>query len=55
MICDGADSNRHFIKIHFPKSNPRDLNFTGLNMLTGDPMIFMMDSKVDIVWCLLCI
>ena len=47
MICDGADSNRQFIKIHFPKSNPRDLNFTGHNMLTGDPMIFMMDAKVS--------
>lgn len=46
MICDGADSNRQFINIHFPNSNPRDLHFTGYNMLTEDPMIFIMDCKV---------
>lgn len=46
MICDGADSNRQFINIHFPNANPRDLHFIGYNMLTEDPMIFIMDSKV---------
>ena len=46
MICDGADSNRQFINIHFPNGNPSDLHFIGYNIYTEDPMIFIMDSKV---------
>jgi hypothetical protein len=45
-ICDGGDPNRQFINIHFPDANPRELHFTGYNILTEDPMIFIMDCKV---------
>lgn len=46
MICDGADSNRQFINVHFPNGNPSDLHFTGYNIFTEDQaMTFIMDSK----------
>ena len=45
-ICDGGDANRELMNIHFPTGNPRDLHFIGYNMLTEDPMIFIMDCKV---------
>ena len=48
LICDGGESNRQFIKIHFDNCNPADLHFIGYNMLSEDPMVFMMDCKVKI-------
>lgn len=46
VICDGGDSNRQFIKIHFSSFSPVDMHFVSYNMLTEDPMIFLMDCKV---------
>ena len=46
-LCDGGDSNRQFIKIHFPSCDPSDLHFVGYNMFTEDPMMFIMDCKVN--------
>lgn len=52
-ICDGGDPNRQFINIHFPAANPRELHFTAFNILTEDPMIFIMDCKVLVIVVLL--
>jgi hypothetical protein len=46
LICDGGESNRQFIKIHFDNCSPVDLHFIAYNMLTEDPMVLMMDPKV---------
>ena len=43
-----SESNRQFIKIHFDNCNPADLHFMGYNMLSEDPMVFVMDCKVKI-------
>ena len=45
-ICDGGESNRQFIKIHFDNCSPVRLHFHAYNMLTEDSMVLMMDAKV---------
>lgn len=46
-ILDGAEVNRQFIKLHFKdEAEAIDHNFTALNVYTGEPFVFMMDSKV---------
>ena len=54
-ICDGGDPNRQFINIHFPDANPRELHFTAHNILTEDPMIFIMDCKVFLIVVYCCV
>ncbi|XP_028392672.1 uncharacterized protein LOC114517214 [Dendronephthya gigantea] len=44
-ICDGGDSNRQFIKMHFTDHNPIDDHFATTNMITGDRTVFIMDCK----------
>ncbi|XP_070556918.1 uncharacterized protein [Ptychodera flava] len=46
--CDGGESNRGFINLHFKETTPRDSNFTTRNPLTGGKMIFIMDPKHNI-------
>ena len=43
-ILDGADVNRQFVKLHFKAVEKR---FTAQNLYTGEPFVFMMDSKVN--------
>ncbi len=45
-ICDGGESNRQFINMHFTSYSPADMNFIAYNMFTEDPMVFQMDCKV---------
>ena len=45
-ICDGGESNRQFINLHFTSRCPIQMNFTTYNMFTEGPMVFQMDSKV---------
>ena len=45
-ICDGGESNRQFINIHFSSFSPFEMNFLSYNMFTEEAMIFLMDCKV---------
>ena len=46
-ILDGAEVNRQFIKLHFKdEAEAINQNFTAMNVYTGEPFVFMMDSKV---------
>ena len=53
-VCDGAQSNRTFIKMikcHFDDLDPAEENFTTTNIYTGEPLTFMVDpsvSRIDI-------
>ncbi|XP_070556446.1 uncharacterized protein [Ptychodera flava] len=46
--CDGGESNRGFINLHFKEKSARQHQFTTRNMMTGGKMIFLMDSKHNI-------
>jgi len=46
-VLDGADCNRQFIKIHFKNKDPVERKFMTTNPYTGEPMIFIMDPKVN--------
>lgn len=46
-VLDGADCNRQFIKIHFKNKDPVEGKFMTTNPYTGEPMIFIMDPKVN--------
>lgn len=46
-ILDGAEVNRQFVKLHFQgEDDAVEKNFTAQNPYTGEPFVFMMDSKV---------
>ena len=45
-ICDGGDANRQLIKLHFSNLSPIEAHFAAKNMMTEDPMVFLMDCKV---------
>lgn len=45
-LCDGGDANRQFFKMHFSNCHPCDLHFIRYNIITEDPMVFLMDCKV---------
>ena len=51
-MLDGADCNRQFIKLHFKNKDPAESKFVTTNIYTGGPMIFIMDPKVKIFFCL---
>ena len=47
-ILDGADVNRQFVKLHFKREDEAvEKRFTTQNLYTGEPFVFMMDSKVN--------
>ena len=47
-ILDGADVNRQFVKLHFQGEDEAvEKRFTAQNLYTGEPFVFMMDSKVN--------
>ncbi|XP_070552797.1 uncharacterized protein [Ptychodera flava] len=46
--CDGGESNRGFINLHFKDKSARESNFTTRNPMTGGKMIFIMDPKHNI-------
>ena len=47
LICDGGDSNRQLIRMHFNGCNPWEIGFRGFNIYSQtDPMFFLMDTKV---------
>ena len=47
-IIDGADVNRQFVKLHFKGEDEAvERRFTAQNLYTGEPFVFMMDSKVN--------
>ena len=47
-ILDGADVNRQFVKLHFKGEDEAvEKRFTAQNLYTGEPFVFMMDSKVN--------
>ena len=47
-ILDGADVNRQFVKLHFKGEDEAvEKKFTAQNLYTGEPFVFMMDSKVN--------
>ena len=45
-ILDGADCNHQFIKLHF-QEDPADSYYTTRNACTEEPMVFIMDCKVN--------
>jgi hypothetical protein len=45
-ICEGGDANRQLIKLHFSSGSPIEAHFAATNMMTEDPMVFLMDCKV---------
>jgi len=49
---DEADCNGQFIKLHFKNKDPAESKFVTTNIYTGGPMIFAMDPKVKIFFCL---
>ena len=49
-VLDGADCNRQFIKIHFKNKDPVESKFMTTNLYTGEPMIFIMDPKVQYMY-----
>ena len=50
-ILDGADVNRQFIKLHFKDEQEAiERKFIAPNMYTGEPMVFLMDPKVTIIY-----
>ena len=47
-ILDGANVNRQFVKLHFQGEDEAvEKRFTAQNLYTGEPFVFMMDSKVN--------
>ena len=48
-VCDGAQSNRTFIKCHFDDLDPAEENFTTTNIYTGEPLTFMVDPSVSLL------
>ena len=48
-ILDGADVNRQFIKMHFEDCDPVENKFVTKNPFNGEPMVFIMDCKVQCV------
>jgi hypothetical protein len=44
--CDGGESNRSFIKIHFGDKDPAEENVSVVNPYTREPMIFILDFSV---------
>ena len=47
-ILDGADVNRQFVKLHFEGEDEAvEKRFTAQNLYTGEPFVFMMDTKVN--------
>ncbi|XP_068681263.1 uncharacterized protein [Montipora foliosa] len=44
-ILDGAELNRQFIKLHFIGKDPASEGFVTSNIITGDPMVFIVDCK----------
>jgi len=45
-ILDGAECNRKFIKMHFPRDDTAGKNFVAFNIHSGKPMVFIIDCKV---------
>ena len=46
--CDGGESNRGFIKLHFGDKDPEVEKFTVTNPYTREPMVFILDFPVSI-------
>jgi hypothetical protein len=47
--CDGGESNRGFIKLHFGDKDPEAEKFTVINPYTREPMVFILDFPVSTV------
>lgn len=47
FVCDGAQSNRSFIKAHFSEQTPEESLFKTANIYTGEPMFFIVDPSVS--------
>ena len=48
-VCDGAQSNRMFIKCHFDDLDPAEENFTTTNIYTGEPLTCTVDPSVSLL------
>lgn len=49
-ICDGAQANRTFIQSHFDGEDPIEQKFTTTNFYTGEPLVFMVDPSVSLIF-----